>query len=106
MTADPAVRARDLAGALSPVITVITDLITAHLSWRDAAVDRVVVPSPEMADRCAQDGVGAGAPGAPRPAGRRRVLRAAPRRGRAEGAQAGARRQRGLPRRADRRRGR
>src|SRR5487761_729926 len=51
MTADPAVRARDLAGALSPVITVITDLITAHLSWRDAAVDRVVVPSVEIADR-------------------------------------------------------
>src|SRR6202000_2529591 len=37
MTADPAVRARDLAGPLSPVVTVITDLITAHLSWRDAA---------------------------------------------------------------------
>jgi 1,2-diacylglycerol 3-beta-galactosyltransferase len=56
MTADPAVRARDLAGPLSPVITVITDLITAHLSWRDAAVDRVVVPSAEVADRYAQDG--------------------------------------------------
>ena len=57
MTADPAVRARDLAGALSPVITVITDLITAHLSWRDAAVDRVVVPSAEIAARCAEDGM-------------------------------------------------
>jgi 1,2-diacylglycerol 3-beta-galactosyltransferase len=57
MTADPAVRARDLAGALSPVITVITDLITAHLSWRDAAVDRVVVPSAEVADRYARDGM-------------------------------------------------
>src|SRR5579859_2460338 len=50
MTADPAVRARDVAtGALAPVVTVITDLITAHLSWRDAAVDRVVVPSAEIA---------------------------------------------------------
>jgi 1,2-diacylglycerol 3-beta-galactosyltransferase len=57
MTADPAVRARDFAGPLSPVITVITDLITAHLSWRDAAVDRVVVPSAEIAARCAQDGM-------------------------------------------------
>jgi len=47
--ADPAVRARDLGDVLSPVITVITDLVTAHLSWRDAAVDRVVVPSAEMA---------------------------------------------------------
>src|ERR1700749_1673702 len=58
MTADPAVRARDLAGILSPVITVITDLITAHLSWRDAAVDRGVVPSAEIAASCAQDGRG------------------------------------------------
>jgi 1,2-diacylglycerol 3-beta-galactosyltransferase len=57
MTADPAVRARDMLGALSPVVTVITDLITAHLSWRDAAVDRVVVPSAEIAARCAQDGM-------------------------------------------------
>jgi 1,2-diacylglycerol 3-beta-galactosyltransferase len=56
MTADPAVRARDRGGMLPPVITVITDLITAHLSWRDAHVDRVVVPSEEMAARCAKDG--------------------------------------------------
>jgi len=59
MTADPAVRARELAGPLAPVITVITDLITAHLSWRDAAVDRVVVPSAEIAARCAEDGMAA-----------------------------------------------
>jgi 1,2-diacylglycerol 3-beta-galactosyltransferase len=57
MTADPAVRARDLGGALAPVITVITDLITAHLSWRDAAVDRVVVPSAAVADLFAKDGM-------------------------------------------------
>jgi 1,2-diacylglycerol 3-beta-galactosyltransferase len=56
MTADPAVRARETGGALLPVITVITDLITAHLSWLDALVDRVVVPSEEMAARCAKDG--------------------------------------------------
>src|ERR1700761_841790 len=55
MTADPAGRARDLAGILSPVITVITDLITAHLSWRDAGGDTVVVPSPEMAIECAKE---------------------------------------------------
>jgi 1,2-diacylglycerol 3-beta-galactosyltransferase len=55
MTADPAVRARDRGGVLPPVVTVITDLITAHLSWRDAPVDRVVVPSEEMAARCAKD---------------------------------------------------
>ncbi|HEX9043382.1 MAG TPA: glycosyltransferase [Trebonia sp.] len=56
MTADPAVRARDPGGMLPPVITVITDLITAHLSWRDALADRVVVPSEEMAARCAKGG--------------------------------------------------
>jgi 1,2-diacylglycerol 3-beta-galactosyltransferase len=55
MTADPAVRARARGGVLPPVITVVTDLITAHLSWRDALVDRVVVPSEEMAVRCAKE---------------------------------------------------
>jgi 1,2-diacylglycerol 3-beta-galactosyltransferase len=58
MTADPAVRARarSRGGVLPPVITVITDLITAHRSWRDADVDRVIVPSEEIAARCAKDG--------------------------------------------------
>ena len=64
MTADPAVRARGLMGSLSPVVTVITDLITAHLSWRDAAVDRVVVPSEEMAARYAKQDEGDGLGGA------------------------------------------
>jgi 1,2-diacylglycerol 3-beta-galactosyltransferase len=58
MTADPAVRAREIAGPLAPVITVITDLITAHLSWLDAAVDRVIVPSAEMAGHWAKDAAG------------------------------------------------
>src|SRR6266567_4462914 len=57
MTADPAVRARNLGDVFAPVITVITDLVTAHLSWRDAAVDRVVVPSAAVADTFAKDGV-------------------------------------------------
>ena len=57
LTAEPAVRVRDRDGALLPVITVITDLVTAHLSWRDAAVDRVIVPSAAVAGRCAQDGM-------------------------------------------------
>jgi len=48
MTAEPAVRARHAAGARLSVVTVITDLITPHLSWRDAAVDRVVAPSAAM----------------------------------------------------------
>lgn len=57
LTAEPAVRVRDLSAAMPPVITVITDLVTAHLSWRDAAVDRVIVPSAAIAGRCAQDGM-------------------------------------------------
>jgi 1,2-diacylglycerol 3-beta-galactosyltransferase len=56
MTADPAVRARRLTGTAAPAITVVTDLVTAHLSWVDAAVDRVVVPSEVVAQRCARDG--------------------------------------------------
>src|SRR5208337_3465575 len=56
MTADPAVRARRVTGTLAPAITVVTDLVTAHLSWVDAAVDRVVVASEVVADRCAKDG--------------------------------------------------
>jgi 1,2-diacylglycerol 3-beta-galactosyltransferase len=64
MTADPAVRARNaIAGIRTthapvvPVVTVITDLITAHRSWRDAAVDGMIVPSEEIAARCAEDGL-------------------------------------------------
>ena len=57
LTADPAVRARDRSPARPQVITVVTDLVTAHLAWRDAPVDRVIVPSAAIADRCAQDGM-------------------------------------------------
>jgi 1,2-diacylglycerol 3-beta-galactosyltransferase len=57
LTAEPATHARDRGGARVPVITVVTDLVTAHLSWRDAAVDRLVVPSAAIADRCARDGM-------------------------------------------------
>ena len=59
-TADPAVRARDLGAPGVPVVTVITDLVTTHRAWRDAAVDRVVVPSAPVARRCAEDGIPAG----------------------------------------------
>ncbi len=56
LTAQPAVRVRDGSAEGVPVITVITDLVTAHLAWRDAAVDRVIVPTAAVAGRCAQDG--------------------------------------------------
>jgi 1,2-diacylglycerol 3-beta-galactosyltransferase len=67
MTALPAVRARDRLAPGVPVITVVTDLVTAHLSWRDAGGDLVVVPSAAMgrqfrsegtaADRCVEIGL-------------------------------------------------
>jgi 1,2-diacylglycerol 3-beta-galactosyltransferase len=57
VTAEPAVCVRDRGARLLPVITVITDLITPHLSWRDAAVDRVIVPSAAIADQCTRDGM-------------------------------------------------
>ena len=57
MTSEPAVRVRERTAHLLPVVTVITDLITTHLSWRDAAVDRVIVPSAAIASRCHQDGM-------------------------------------------------
>ena len=56
-TAEPAVRARAAGAAGIPVVTVVTDLITTHLSWRDAAVDLVIVPSAPVGRRCALDGM-------------------------------------------------
>jgi 1,2-diacylglycerol 3-beta-galactosyltransferase len=57
LTADPAVRARDRGAAGLPVITVVTDLVTAHPAWWDAPADRLLVPSAAMASRCARDGM-------------------------------------------------
>lgn len=57
MTAEPAVRVRERNATRLPVVTVVTDLITTHLSWRDAAVDRIIVPSATVAGRCRQDGM-------------------------------------------------
>ena len=59
-TAEPAVRARNLGAPGAPVITVVTDLITTHLSWRDAAVDRIIVPSAPIGHRCELDGMAEG----------------------------------------------
>lgn len=56
MTAEPAVRVRDGWAPGVPVITVITDLITTHRAWRDAGVDRIIVPSAPVGRSCAQDG--------------------------------------------------
>jgi 1,2-diacylglycerol 3-beta-galactosyltransferase len=57
MTGAPAVRVRERRGPLVPVVTVVTDLITAHRSWRDAGVDKIIVPSAAIAGRCREDGI-------------------------------------------------
>jgi 1,2-diacylglycerol 3-beta-galactosyltransferase len=57
VTGAAAVRARDRAGIDAPVVTVVTDLISAHRSWLDASVDRVVVPSEALAARCLREGI-------------------------------------------------
>jgi 1,2-diacylglycerol 3-beta-galactosyltransferase len=56
-TAGPAVRARDRSVPGTPVVTVITDLASAHLAWRDPAVDRIIAPSAQVARSCAADGM-------------------------------------------------
>jgi 1,2-diacylglycerol 3-beta-galactosyltransferase len=57
LTAEPAVRARDASVPQASLVTVITDLVTAHLSWRDAAVDRIIVPSAPVRHQCRLDGM-------------------------------------------------
>jgi 1,2-diacylglycerol 3-beta-galactosyltransferase len=39
------------------VATVITDLATIHATWRYNAVDRIVVPSEKVRQRCEEDGI-------------------------------------------------
>jgi 1,2-diacylglycerol 3-beta-galactosyltransferase len=39
------------------VATVITDLGTIHATWRYNAVDRIVVPSQKVRQRCEEDGI-------------------------------------------------
>ena len=57
VTGAAAARVRERAGIDAPIVTVITDLITAHRSWLDGDVDRVVVPSEELASFCAREGI-------------------------------------------------
>ena len=85
----PAVLARQHAQPGAPVITVITDLVTTHRSWREPAVDMIVVPSPAVAGSCRADGmvpgqwtemglpVAADFAAGPLPEGDRRALRRA-----------------------------
>ncbi len=58
-TTEPAARARNSRAPEASMITVVTDLVTAHLSWRDADVDRLIVPSAPLRQRCRLDGMAA-----------------------------------------------
>jgi hypothetical protein len=89
MVTRPAVQARGHARPGAPVLTVVTDLVTAHRAWREPGVDLIVVPSPAVArsllagglppGRCAEAGVPVTADFAagPLPADRRRARRRA-----------------------------
>lgn len=57
LTAGAAVSALDGAAHRPPVVTVVTDLVTSHLSWRWVQVDRIVVPSAEVSWHCHRSGI-------------------------------------------------
>ena len=57
---DPAARAARSSVPQARAITVVTDLVTAHLSWRDAAADRIIVPSAPLRHSCRMDDIGEG----------------------------------------------
>src|SRR5579859_3262466 len=57
LTVEPAIRARDSNPAAAKLVTVITDLVTAHLAWRETAADLVIVPSAPLRRQCRLDGL-------------------------------------------------
>ena len=54
---DPAAQAATFSVPQARAITVVTDLVTAHLSWRDADADRIIVPSAPLRHRCRMDDI-------------------------------------------------
>jgi 1,2-diacylglycerol 3-beta-galactosyltransferase len=48
---------RAMGNARPPFITVVTDLVTAHMFWYDRRVDLCIVPTPEAAQRAAVAGL-------------------------------------------------
>jgi 1,2-diacylglycerol 3-beta-galactosyltransferase len=54
-----AVAASGRAARPTPVVAVVTDLITPHAAWRDDRVDILVVPSAAVRWRCHLDGISA-----------------------------------------------
>jgi 1,2-diacylglycerol 3-beta-galactosyltransferase len=60
MVTRPAVLARQRVLPAVPVLTVITDLVTAHRAWRETRVDQIAVPSLAVGRSCQADGFPAG----------------------------------------------
>jgi 1,2-diacylglycerol 3-beta-galactosyltransferase len=56
MVTRPAVLARQRVLPAVPVLTVITDLVTAHRAWREPRVDQIAVPSLAVGRSCQADG--------------------------------------------------
>jgi 1,2-diacylglycerol 3-beta-galactosyltransferase len=57
LTTAAAVRAVRRHAEGAPVVTVVTDLVTTHATWRYDAVERIVVPSAAVRRRCRGDGI-------------------------------------------------
>jgi 1,2-diacylglycerol 3-beta-galactosyltransferase len=57
LTTAAAVRAARTADAEVPVVTVVTDLITAHTAWHHAGPDQIIVPSEAIRWTCHLAGV-------------------------------------------------
>jgi 1,2-diacylglycerol 3-beta-galactosyltransferase len=57
LTGAAALEARRRAATGAPVVTVVTDLVTAHRAWRDTRVDRILVPSAAVGWRFHLDGL-------------------------------------------------
>ena len=56
LTGMAAIRARDQAAPLAPVVTVVTDLAAMHVAWRYADADLIVAPPAVAARHCPAGG--------------------------------------------------
>ena len=48
LTAAAAIRSRAALASCAPIVTVVTDLVTVHMAWRDDPVDRLVLAPAAM----------------------------------------------------------
>ena len=104
MVTRPAVMARQRALPAVPVLTVITDLVTAHRAWRETRVDQIAVPSLAVGRSCQADGFPARRAPTPASPSVRRYRYASHRVRAALAARRARRGARPIPGRADRRR--